>query len=68
MTRLLTIALILPACAPLLQDLPPQTSVCVTVSAWGLSAQACGYNNEPVEQIKARAVAIARQRAGMKAP
>ncbi len=44
-------------CAGLLGDIPPGTSVCVTVSAWGLSVEACGSKDEPVTAIRERAVA-----------
>lgn len=45
----------LPACASLLSSLPPQTSVCVSVSAYGVQAEVCGTNNEPVDELKQRA-------------
>jgi len=49
------LAILLTSCASLLADLPPGTSVCVSLSYAGATASACGANNEPIEQIKQRA-------------
>lgn len=56
---LLGIAWSASACAALLDSLPPGTSVCTSVSAWGISASACG-GKDPVER-EARAVAALKR-------
>jgi len=40
------LAILLTSCASLLADLPPGTSVCVSLSAYGVTAEACGSRGE----------------------
>ena len=49
-------AFLLAGCGSLFSNIPPNTTICVTVGMLGFEAEACGTNNEPIEDIRARAV------------